>query len=298
MTPVSTSTTPTPAGASAVGGRAVGDAAQPIPGPSFEGTLTGGSHAASDKYLERRAWIGEYFDRTAADGWKALTSDEKVSRVRATVRAGRDTMRHTLLSMLPPDLSGWHVLDAGCGTGMLAVDLALRGAQVTAVDLSPTLVGYGADRAKAAGVAERIHFHAGDMLDPSFGGPVDAVVAMDSVIHYDLPHMIEALSALAVRCRGPIVYTVAPWTPVLGTLLAIGRLFPTRDRSPRIVPTTERSLRVAISAAPALGGWRSGRTQRVERGFYRSQAYELIPTKEGARMTEAHYSATLAGEQA
>ncbi len=250
----------------------------PNPGSSFEGTLTGGSHAASDKYLERRAWIGEYFDRTAAEGWKKLTSDEKVSRVRATVRAGRDTMRHTLLSFLPTDLNGWHVLDAGCGTGMLAVDLAQRGARVTAVDLSPTLVGYGADRAKAAGVADRISFHAGDMLDPAFGGDVDAVVAMDSVIHYDLPHMIEALTALAVRCRGPIVYTVAPWTPVLGTLLAIGRLFPSRDRSPKIVPTTERSLRRAIAAAPALAGWRSGRTQRVERGFYRSQAYELIPS--------------------
>ncbi len=271
-------------------------ASSPTSGSSFEGTLTGGSHAASDKYLERRAWIGEYFDRTAADGWKALTSDEKVSRVRATVRAGRDTMRHTLLSFLPEDLNGWRVLDAGCGTGMLAVDLAQRGAHVTAVDLSPTLVGYGVDRAKAAGVADRIDFHAGDMLDPAFGGEVDAVVAMDSVIHYDLPHMLEALSALAIRTHGPIVYTVAPWTPILGTLLAIGRLFPTRDRSPRIVPMSERRLRAAIAEAPALASWRSGRTQRVERGFYRSQAYELLPAV-GGRTGGASSSAT-SGAQA
>jgi SAM-dependent methyltransferase len=153
----------------------------PNPGPSFEGTLTGGSHAASDKYLERRAWIGEYFDRTAADGWRQLTSDEKVSKVRATVREGRDRMRQTLLSFLPTDLRGWRVLDAGCGTGMLAVDLALRGAEVVAVDLSPTLVGYGRDRAEAAGVADRVSFHDGDMLDPAYGA-VDAVVAMDSLI--------------------------------------------------------------------------------------------------------------------
>lgn len=248
----------------------------PTSGSSFEGTLTGGSHAASDKYLERRAWIGEYFDRTAAAGWKALTSDEKVSRVRATVRAGRDTMRHTLLSFLPEDLSGWRVLDAGCGTGMLAVDLAQRGASVVAVDLSPTLVGYGRERAEAAGVGERIAFHDGDMLDPAYGD-VDAVVAMDSIIHYDIAHKIEALSALAARTSGPIVYTVAPWTPLLGPLLTLGRLFPQRDRSPRIVPTSERRLRRAIAEAPELAGWQSGRSRRVERGFYRSQAYELIP---------------------
>jgi magnesium-protoporphyrin O-methyltransferase len=248
----------------------------PTPGSSFEGTLTGGSHAASAEYLERRAWIGEYFDRTAADGWRKLTSDEKVSRVRATVREGRDRMRQTLLSFLPTDLRGWRILDAGCGTGLLAVDLALRGAEVVAVDLSPTLVGYGRDRAVAAGVADRIVFHDGDMLDPAYG-PMDAVVAMDSLIHYDLPQIIDALAALAVRTRGPIVYTVAPWTPILGPLLTIGRLFPQRDRSPRIVPTAESRLRGAIAKAPALSGWQSGRTQRIERGFYRSQAYELLP---------------------
>jgi magnesium-protoporphyrin O-methyltransferase len=252
------------------------DATSPTPGPSFGGTLTGGSHAASAEYLERRAWIGEYFDRTAADGWRKLTSDEKVSRVRATVREGRDRMRQTLLSFLPEDLTGWRVLDAGCGTGLLAVDLALRGAEVVAVDLSPTLVGYGRDRAVAAGVADRIAFHDGDMLDPAYG-PIDAVVAMDSLIHYDLPQIIDALAALAVRTRGPIVYTVAPWTPILGPLLTIGRLFPQRDRSPRIVPTAESRLRGAIAKAPSLQGWRSGRTQRIERGFYRSQAYELLP---------------------
>ncbi len=265
---------------SAPSGGEAARATTPDPGPSFEGTLTGGSHAASDKYLERRAWIGEYFDRTAADGWRQLTSDEKVSKVRATVREGRDRMRHTLLSFLPQDLTGWRVLDAGCGTGMLAVDLALRGAQVTAVDLSPTLVGYGRDRAEAAGVVDRIAFHAGDMLDPAYG-PMDAVVAMDSLIHYDLPQILDALASLAVRTRGPIVYTVAPWTPILGPLLTIGRLFPQRDRSPRIVPTAEKRLRGAIAAAPRLQGWTSGRTQRIERGFYRSQAYELLPA--GAR---------------
>jgi magnesium-protoporphyrin O-methyltransferase len=267
----------------------------PTPGSSFEGTLTGGSHAASDKYLERRAWIGEYFDRTAAAGWKALTSDEKVSRVRATVRAGRDTMRHTLLSFLPADLTGWRILDAGCGTGMLAVDLAQRGASVVAVDLSPTLVGYGQERAEAAGVADRIAFHDGDMLDPSYG-EVDAVVAMDSIIHYDIAHKIEALTALARRTHGPIVYTVAPWTPILGPLLTLGRLFPQRDRSPRIVPTSERRLRQTIAETPALAAWQSGRTQRVERGFYRSQAYELIP-KAGPRAMRAT-AAAASGEQA
>ena len=49
-------------------------------------------------YLDRRARLESYFDRTAADAWAKLTSDAKVSGIRATVRAGRDAMRATLLS--------------------------------------------------------------------------------------------------------------------------------------------------------------------------------------------------------
>ncbi len=246
----------------------------PTSDPSFVGTPVGGSQAASSSYLERRAWIGEYFDKTAAEGWKTLTSDAPVSRIRATVREGRDTMRRTLLSYLPADLAGKRVLDAGCGTGLLAVDLALRGAEVVAVDLSPTLVAHGAERAEAAGVASRIDFRSGDMLDPVFG-TFDIAVGMDSLIHYDLPEILDSLRRLVERTRSQVLFTVAPFTPVLGTLLTVGRLFPQRDRSPRIVPMSERRLRKAIASQSALSEWQMARTLRVERGFYRSQAYEL-----------------------
>jgi hypothetical protein len=39
-------------------------------------------------YIKRRDEIQTYFDRTALDAWKRLTSTEKVSGIRATVRAG------------------------------------------------------------------------------------------------------------------------------------------------------------------------------------------------------------------
>jgi hypothetical protein len=39
-------------------------------------------------------------------GLGPLTSDAPVGRIRATVRAGRDRMRATLLSWLPQDLRG------------------------------------------------------------------------------------------------------------------------------------------------------------------------------------------------
>jgi NADPH-dependent curcumin reductase CurA len=75
-------------------------------------------------------------------------------------------MRDTLLSWLPDDLHGRRILDAGCGTGALALEAARRGADVVAIDISPTLVGLAAERSKGH---PRLDFRVGDMLDPALG---------------------------------------------------------------------------------------------------------------------------------
>ncbi len=225
-------------------------------------------------YLARRATIERYFDRTAADAWARLTSTAKVSGIRATVRAGRDRMRATLLGWLPADLHGARILDAGCGTGALAVEAARRGAQVVAIDLSPTLVDLARERVPAE-LAEAIDFRSGDMLDPALGY-FDHIVGMDSLIHYAQADTVGALGTLAARARRSIVFTFAPSNPLLATMITVGRLFPRRDRAPFIEPIAERRLRKAIAADPALAAWRCGRTERVSSGFYTSQALELV----------------------
>ncbi|MGB1829824.1 MAG: magnesium protoporphyrin IX methyltransferase, partial [Paracoccaceae bacterium] len=69
-----------------------------------------------DQTLSR---VETYFDQTATKTWEQLTSDAPVSKIRQTVREGRDQMRALMLSCVPEDLSGARILDAGCGTGMM-----------------------------------------------------------------------------------------------------------------------------------------------------------------------------------
>ena len=228
----------------------------------------------SRSYTERRAWLHEYFDRTAAGAWATLTSDTKVSWVRRTVREGRERMRHTLSGFLPADLRGVRVLDAGCGTGVQAVELANRGAAVLAIDLSPTLVGLAESRSAGKFETGTIEWRSGDMLDPQLGS-FDYVVAMDSLIHYTLSDMLDAYAALAARTRIGMAVTFAPRTPLLATLHAVGGLFPRRDRAPQIEPVAQDALLAGVAADARLAGWITGRTQRIESGFYKSQALEL-----------------------
>jgi magnesium-protoporphyrin O-methyltransferase len=226
-------------------------------------------------YQERRGQLQTYFDRTAVDAWARLTSTAPVSRIRATVRAGRDEMRSTLLGFLPDDLSGKTLLDAGCGTGALSVEAAKRGADVVAIDLSPTLVKLGGERLPSRLGSGSIDFRVGDMFDASLGR-FSHVVAMDSLIHYAAADVVRVLAGFAARTEHSIVFTFAPQTPMLAVMWTVGRLFPRRDRAPALEPISERSLRRHLAAEPALRDWRVGRSQLVTSGFYKSQAMELV----------------------
>lgn len=229
----------------------------------------------STSYNQRRRQLEEYFDRTAVDAWAKLTSDAPVGRIRATVRAGRDRMRAILLGYLPDDLTGQRVLDAGCGTGALAVEAARRGAEVVAIDISPTLVGLARERTPRDFVRGSIDFRVSDMLDPSLGR-FDFVVAMDSLIHYEAPDMAQMVARLAERASKGIAFTFAPSTPLLELMHFVGKAFPRGNRSPDIEPIREGHLLTLLAEHPAMGPFRLGRSERVDSGFYMSQATELV----------------------
>jgi len=224
-------------------------------------------------YEATRDRLEHYFDRTAARTWERLTSDAPVSRIRQTVREGRDAMRAAILARLPQDLGGLRVLDAGAGAGQMTEELARRGAQVVAADISPSLLEV-ARRRIADHLHPRIDFVAGDMLDEALGA-FDHVVAMDSLIHYQAADIGAALARLGRRTSGSVIFTVAPRTPLLMLMWGAGQLFPRSDRSPAIVPHSDESIRAALGAAGVEGTLT--RIERVARGFYISQAMEFRP---------------------
>ena len=226
-------------------------------------------------YDERRGRLETYFDATAMEAWAQLTSDAPVSKIRATVRQGRDRMRGLLLSWLPMDMTHTRLLDAGCGTGALAVEAARLGASVLAVDVAANLVKIAQDRAPLETLPGRIDFRVGDLLDPDHGH-FNHVAAMDSLIHYPTEEIVRVLAGLAGRTGDSIVFTFAPRTPALSVMWAMGRMFPRADRAPAIEPVTETRLRRAIETTPALSNWRIGRSDRIVSGFYTSQAMELV----------------------
>ncbi len=227
-------------------------------------------------YLNRRSKLQDYFDRTANDAWAKLTSDAPVSGIRATVRAGRDQMRSNLIGRLPESLSGKRILDAGCGTGALALELAQKGAHVVAIDLSPNLIELAKERIPEED-RHNIEFLSGDMLDEGLG-EFDYVVGMDSMIHYCASDMLVVLEKLAPRVSQKILFTFAPSTLPLELMIRVGRLFPRKDRAPFIEPISQEKLSKLIDQSPWFIDWKIPHTQLVSSGFYKSQLMELEKT--------------------
>lgn len=218
-------------------------------------------------YSATRDRVEHYFDRSATQVWERLTSDAPVSRIRQTVRIGRDRMRALMLSRLPHDLRGVRVLDAGCGAGQMTAELAARGADVTAVDISPALVNIAAQRLPSEH-AHRVRFASGDMTADH--GQFDYVLAMDSLIYYGTADITAALHRLGSRTHQAVVFTVAPRTPFLMTFWTMGKMFPRADRSPIMVPHAHRTLNKAT-------GGKITKIDRVQGGFYFSECLEYRP---------------------
>ncbi len=224
-------------------------------------------------YDRTLASVETYFDKTATRTWERLTSDAPVSKVRETVRRGRDQMRDQMLGRLPADLRGLRVLDAGCGAGQMTAELAARGADVVAADISPSLIDIARKRLPQH-LTNKVTFHAGDMLSDRLGR-FDHVVAMDSLIYYSGPDIAAALAQLISRTSGSVVFTVAPRTPMLMTMWRVGKMFPRSDRSPTMVPHSASGVAQALRDHGCKAHLRP--LDRVTSGFYISQAMEVTP---------------------
>jgi SAM-dependent methyltransferase len=87
---------------------------------------------------------------------------------------------------------GTRVLDVGCGVGRWSRMLAGRGATVTGVDLSPTMIAQAQRRAAAEGVADHCHFRVQDLSKLDVEGQFDVVLGVTVLQHILDPEMLRA----------------------------------------------------------------------------------------------------------
>ena len=224
-------------------------------------------------YYNTRDKLETYFDRTASKAWEVLTTDLPVSGVRQKVREGRNMTKEVILSSLPIDLTGKRILDAGCGTGQISIELAERGCEVVGIDISSSLINVAKKRIPPK-LSNKIFFEVGDMTDEKYG-KFDYIVAMDSLIHYGKKDIALMLSKLIKITKNKIFFTVTPYNMLFLFLLNIGKIFPKKDRSPDISPIKINELKSELLKYDTLKNSSLIDIKKISHSFYISQAMVL-----------------------
>src|SRR5215469_3138968 len=88
--------------------------------------------------------------------------------------------------------AGTRVLDAGCGVGRWSRRLAARGAQVTGIDLSPTMIAEARRRADAQGVRAQCRFLVQSLAALEMEDRFDLVLSVTVLQHILDPAALRA----------------------------------------------------------------------------------------------------------
>lgn len=221
-----------------------------------------------------------YFNEVGFERWSRIYSDtDDVNKVQLDIRGGHAQTVDKVLGWLDgSDLrEGATICDAGCGTGSLAIPLALRGAAVTATDISAAMAGEAEKRyndtikagANPPSVAPT--FEAKCLEDVE--GKYDTVCCIDVLIHYPQEKVDEMLGNLARRASKKIVVSFAPSTPYYEVLKRVGELFPKGAKATRAYLHKEEDVEAALRRL----GWKVVRKEMTATKFYFSRLFEAVP---------------------
>ncbi|MDN3355682.1 methyltransferase domain-containing protein [Actinomadura sp. DC4] len=146
--------------------------------------------------------IGSYYDHgifdVMAELWDGnlhygLWDDENDER---SFDEAAIEMTDEMIRRLDPK-PGDRILDVGCGNGTPALQLArARQVEVVGISVSARQVARANERARAAGVADRVSFEQVNAMDlPYEAGSFDGAWALESMLH--MPDKVQVLSEVA-----------------------------------------------------------------------------------------------------
>jgi SAM-dependent methyltransferase len=223
--------------------------------------------------------IREFWDQDA-DTYDA-TGSHAISDV-VEAAAWRQVLGETL-----PE-PGSSVLDAGAGTGALALLAAELGYEVTALDVSPGMLARAEEKARARGLADRMTFVVGSAGAPP-QGPFDAVI--ERHVLWTLPDPVGALSAWRRVARRLVLFEGVWGSSAIGQrtkVLAAGALrralrtppdhhAPYPDEVLRELPLARLPSPVPLIDAVDAAGWRAVRIKRLRDVEWAARLHEPWP---------------------
>lgn len=223
--------------------------------------------------------VKNYFNTAGFERWRKIYGEtDDVNKVQMDIRQGHAQTVDKVLKWVDAEggVEGVTVCDAGCGTGSLAIPLALRGATVSASDISSAMASEAERRfkdavaqgSKAPKVAPK--FEAMDL--ESISGKFDTVSCLDVMIHYPQDKVDAMITHLAGLSSRRLIISFAPKTLSYSILKRIGELFPGPSKATRAYLHREEDVEAALQRA----GFRVVKREMTATSFYFSRLLEAV----------------------
>ena len=276
----------------ASGGRGARVAAGAIAGPVLGLAALGGAAAVAGLVLadpdkrradmasatggDEMASVKKYFNETGFERWEKIYGEtDEVNKVQLDIRTGHAQTIEKVLRWVDEEggVEGTTVADCGCGTGSLTVPLALRGAQVTATDISAAMTGEAERRFKAVAQPSTPVPEFAPLDLESVTGKYDTVCCLDVMIHYPQDKADGMVKHLASLADKRLMVSFAPKTPYYSVLKRIGELFPGPSKATRAYLHAEEDVERALNEV----GWKVVKREMTGTQFYFSRLLEAVP---------------------
>jgi 2-polyprenyl-6-hydroxyphenyl methylase / 3-demethylubiquinone-9 3-methyltransferase len=119
-------------------------------------------------------------------------------------------------------LVGAHILDVGCGGGLLSEAMAQQNAQVTGIDLSEKLIDIAQLHLLETGVKAEYRVIAVEALAVEQAGHYDAITCMEMLEHVPDPHAILQACFDLLKPGGRLLLSTLNRTPAAFALAIVG----------------------------------------------------------------------------
>ncbi len=216
--------------------------------------------------------VRKYFETSGFSRWTAIYGSGDIPPIWKVIRDGHQRAIETVLKFIEHD-TDHTALDAGCGTGNLSIELASRGYEVDAFDVSAPMIHFAKyiNAGRTTGIPP--NFMVGDIA--ALNGEkktYDLVCCLDVLFHYPYEEVSQMLTQLANLSSNKVVGSFALRTPFNDFWMKVGQRFHAKNRMTKLYMFTYDQVEQILYRA----GYKMLRTKRIKFFFYDSFVFEAV----------------------
>jgi magnesium protoporphyrin O-methyltransferase len=216
--------------------------------------------------------VHRYFETSGFSRWTAIYGTGDIPPIWKVIRDGHQRALDHVTAWIAGD-ENVTALDAGCGTGNLAIALADQGYEVDAFDVSAPMIHFAKYINSGRTRKTPPTFVVGDISavegrDRTY----DLVCCIDVLFHYPFEEASVMLTRLANLSNGKIVASFALRTMMNDFWMKVGTKFHSKNRMTKLFLFSYDEMERLMASL----GFKITRTKRVKFFFYDSFVFEAV----------------------